>query len=104
MGAPYDPQPRRGVVGKNFCHQTMSGVTVFIPDRWINPFLASGSSQNGADEWNNDNFDHSGLGFHGGSSIYSNVTNGRPIAARPLPPATPRSASPCKNATAACDA
>ncbi len=100
IGAPYDPQTRRGVVGKNFCHQTMSGVTVFIPDRWINPFLASGSSQNVADEWNNDNFDHSGLGFHGGGYIYSNVTNGRPIASRLLPPGTPRWGSAWKKASA----
>ena len=78
IGRPYDPQTRRGVVGRNFCHQTMSGVNVFFSDRWINPFLAGGASQNVIDEWNNDNFDHAGLGFHGGGYIYSNVTNGRP--------------------------
>jgi gluconate 2-dehydrogenase alpha chain len=100
IGAPYDPQTRRGVVGKNFCHQTMSGVNVFFQDRWINPFLATGSSQNVIDEWNNDNFDHSNLGFHGGGYIYSNVTNGRPIATRLLPPGTPRWGSAWKKASA----
>jgi len=100
IGTPYDPQSRRGVVGKNFCHQTMSGVNVFFQDRWINPFLAAGSSQNVVDEWNNDNFDHSGLGFQGGGYIYSNVTNGRPISSRLLPTGTPRWGSAWKKANA----
>src|SRR5262249_7488299 len=76
IGRPYDPKTRRGVVGRNFCHQTQSSVNVFFKDRWINPFMATGSSQNVVDEWNNDNFDHAGLGFHGGGYIYSNITNG----------------------------
>lgn len=100
IGKPYDPQTRRGAVGKNFCHQTMSGVNVFFRDRWINPFLAAGASQHVVDEWNNDNFDHTGLGFHGGGYIYSNVTNGRPIASRLLPPGTPRWGSGWKKANA----
>jgi gluconate 2-dehydrogenase alpha chain len=100
IGRPYDPQTRRGVVGRNFCHQTMSGVNVFFPNRWINPFLAAGASQNVVDEWNNDNFDHAGLGFHGGGYIYSNVTNGRPIETRLVPPGTPRWGSAWKKATA----
>jgi gluconate 2-dehydrogenase alpha chain len=100
IGRPYDPKTRRGVVGRNFCHQTTSGVTVFFKDRWINPFMATGSSQNVADEWNNDNFDHSGLGFHGGGYVYSNITNGRPIETRPVPSGTPRWGSAWKKATA----
>jgi gluconate 2-dehydrogenase alpha chain len=99
-GKPFDPQTRRGVVGRNFCHQTMSSVNVFFRDRWINPFLAAGSSQNVVDEWNNDNFDHSGLAFHGGGYIYSSVTNGRPIASRLLPPGTPRWGGAWKKASA----
>jgi hypothetical protein len=62
-----------GVVGKHFCHQTMTGVNVHFKDRWLNPFLASGPSQTCIDEFNEDNFDHSGLGFFGGGYIYSNV-------------------------------
>ncbi len=100
IGKPYDPKTRRGVVGRNFCHQTMSSVNTFFPDRWINPFIATGSSQIVVDEWNNDNFDHEGLGFHGGGYIYSNVTNGRPISSRLLPPGTPRWGSAWKKASA----
>jgi gluconate 2-dehydrogenase alpha chain len=100
IGKPYDPKTRRGVVGKNFCHQTMFGANVFFKDRWINPFLASGASQTVIDEFNEDNFDHSGLGFLGGGYIYSNVTNGRPIVSRLLPPDTPLWGTKWKQANA----
>src|SRR5215813_13644370 len=86
IGKPYDPKTGTGIVGKNFCHQTMSGVNVHFKDRWLNPFLAAGSSQTCIDEFNEDNFDHGGLGFFGGGYIYSNVTTGRPINHRLLPP------------------
>lgn len=100
IGEPYDPKTGKGVVGKNFCHQTMSGINVFFKDRWINPFMASGASQVVVDEFNEDNFDHSGLGFLGGGYIYANVTNGRPIGSRLLPPGTPRWGTQWKQANA----
>jgi gluconate 2-dehydrogenase alpha chain len=100
IGQPYDSVTRRGVVGKNFCYQVMSNVPVFFKDRWINPFFASGASQTVIDEFNGDNFDHSALGFHGGGYVYANVTNGRPIASRLLPPGTPRWGSSWKQANA----
>jgi gluconate 2-dehydrogenase alpha chain len=100
IGAPYDPTIRTGVVGRNFCYQTTSGVNVFFKDRWINPFLAAGASQTVVDEWNNDNYDHTSLGFYGGAHIFSNTTNGRPISTRPLPPGTPRWGTAWKRASA----
>jgi gluconate 2-dehydrogenase alpha chain len=100
IGEPYDPATRRGVVGKNFCYQTTSGVSVFFRDRWINPFLAAGASGIVIDEFNNDNFDHSALPFLGGASIKPAVTNGRPIATRSTPPGTPRWGTAWKKATA----
>lgn len=100
IGKPYDPQTGQGVVGKNFCYQVMSSVPVFFRDRFVNPFMASGASQMVIDEFNGDNFDHTGLGFFGGGYIYSNVTNGRPINARLLPPGTPRWGSAWKQANA----
>ena len=69
IGEPYSPATRRGVVGKNFCYQTQSGVSVFFRNRWINPFLAAGSTGSVIDEFNNDNFDHAPLSFLGGASI-----------------------------------
>jgi gluconate 2-dehydrogenase alpha chain len=100
IGTPYDPKTGNGVVGKNFCHQTMFGTNVYFKHRWINPFLASGASQTVIDEFNGDNFDHSGLGFLGGGYIYANVTNGRPIATRALPYGTPSWGSKWKQANA----
>jgi gluconate 2-dehydrogenase alpha chain len=100
IGEPYDPATRRGVVGKNFCHQTNSSISVFYKDRWINPFLASGSSQTVIDEFNGDNFDHTGLGFLGGAYIFNNTTNGRPISTRFLPPGTPQWGTKWKQANA----
>jgi gluconate 2-dehydrogenase alpha chain len=40
------------------------------------------------EEFNDDNFDHHGLGFLGGGFIAASI-RGRPIASRRLPPATP---------------
>ena len=100
IGTPYDPKTRKGVVGKNYCHQTVSGVGVFFEDRYINPFMASGAQGIVVDEFNNDHFDHAGLGFVGGAFITAAVTNGRPIAARALPPGTPRWGTAWKAANA----
>jgi gluconate 2-dehydrogenase alpha chain len=100
IGRPYDGATGQGVVGKNFCYQTTSGVTVFFKDRWINPFLGAGSTGTLIDEFNNDNFDHSGLPFLGGASITGSVTGGRPIRRRSTPPGTPRWGTAWKKATA----
>jgi gluconate 2-dehydrogenase alpha chain len=100
IGEPYNPATGRGVVGRNFCYQVLSSVTAFYKDRWINPFFASGSSRTVIDEFNGDNFDHTGLGFLGGGYIYTAVTNGRPITTRPLPAGTPRWGTKWKQANA----
>jgi len=100
IGEPYDPATGKGAVGKNFCYQVMSHTPAFYKDRWLNPFMASGSSQTVIDEFNGDNFDHKGLGFFGGGYIYANVTNGRPIGSRLVPPGTPRWGTKWKQANA----
>ena len=100
IGKPYDPESNTGVVGKNFCYQTMSGMNLFIKDRWFNPFFATGSTQIVIDEFNNDNFDHGGLGFLGGGSLGASMFHGRPIGARHLPPGTPQWGTAWKRANA----
>jgi gluconate 2-dehydrogenase alpha chain len=100
IGAHYDPTTRRGVVGKNFCYQTNAGVSVFFRDRWINPFLAAGSTVTTIDEYNNDNFDHTGLSFLGGANIRTGVTGGHPIRGRGTPAGTPRWGTAWKKANA----
>src|SRR5262249_51924316 len=94
IGEPYDPRTGKGVVGRNFCYQVMSSVPAFYKDRWINPFLGSGSSQMVVADFN-----HGALGFLGGGYIFSHV-HGRPIAARVVPAGTPRWGSQWKQANA----
>jgi gluconate 2-dehydrogenase alpha chain len=100
IGKPYEPLTQHGAVGKNFCYQTNSGVTLFMKDRWFNPFLATGSTQIVMDDFNNDNFDHSGLGFLGGGGIGASMFGGRPIKSRHVPPGTPRWGTAWKKANA----
>lgn len=89
IGQPYDPQTGQGVVGKNYAYQTMSSVNVFFDDKILNPFIGSGSHATVIDDFNGDNFDHSGLGFIGGGYIAGMVTGGRPIEMIYTPEGTP---------------
>lgn len=100
IGEPYDPASGKGTVGKNYCYQVTSGVQVFLADKEINPFMATGAHGMLIDDFNGDNFDHAGLGFFGGAWIQGGTTNGRPILTRPVPPGTPRWGRAWKQATA----
>jgi gluconate 2-dehydrogenase alpha chain len=100
IGAAYDPLTGRGAVGKNFCYQTNSGVQLFFKDEWLNPFMATGSTAIGFDDLNNDNFDHTGLGFLGGGMVSASTTSGRPIKSRWLPPGSPLWGTAWKRANA----
>ena len=101
IGEPYDYKTGKGVVGKNYCYQvTGTNVQVFFENHEINPFMAAGSHGTVIDDFNGDNFDHSGLGFFGGAYIQAAITNGRPINTRPVPPGTPRWGRDWKKATA----
>ncbi len=102
IGEQYDPVSGKGALGRNYCYQ-LSGnnVQVFFEDKEINPFMASGASFGmSIDDFNGDNFDHSGLGFFGGAWISAGTSNGRPILTRPVPPGTPRWGRAWKQATA----
>lgn len=79
IGQPYDPKAGTGVVGRNYAYQTMSSVNVFFDDKIINPFIGAGALATVIDDFNGDNFNHSGLGFIGGAYIAGMITGGRPI-------------------------
>jgi len=101
IGTPYDPVTGEGTVGRNYCYQyTGSGTTVFFEDRETNPFMATGAFGTIIDDFNGDNFDHSGLGFIGGGHISAGLSNGRPIGTRAVPPGTPSWGREWKQATA----
>jgi gluconate 2-dehydrogenase alpha chain len=89
IGMPYDPMTGEGVVGKNYAYQTMGSVNVFFKDKIMNPFIGAGALASVIDEFNGDNFDHSGLGFIGGGYIASMTTGGRPIEMIYTPEGTP---------------
>jgi gluconate 2-dehydrogenase alpha chain len=90
IGAPYDPETGKGVVGRNYAYQTMSYPQVFYDESInINPFMRSGANGTMIADFAGDNFDHGPLGFIGGAYIGEIMTNGRPIGFHPTPPGTP---------------
>jgi gluconate 2-dehydrogenase alpha chain len=101
IGAPYDPATGEGVVGKNYTYQTMTSASAFFEDDVrLNQFMGAGALGTAIDDFNGDNFDHSGLGFVGGAYIAAYTTGARPILYHPVPPDTPRWGSAWKRAVA----
>jgi gluconate 2-dehydrogenase alpha chain len=100
IGTPYDPATGAGVIGKNYAYQITSSVDVFFDDKRTNPFIGAGALGMVIDEFNGDNFDHSGLGFIGGGYIAQWTTNGRPIETHPAPKGTPNWGPKWKKAVA----
>ncbi len=101
IGRPYDPASGNGPIGRNFCYQMANNALGFFdPKKYVfNTFIASGATGMALDEFNNDNFDHGPLGFLGGGSTRCVPIGAAPIAARPVPPGTPRWGSAWKAAT-----
>ena len=101
IGKPYDPVTGEGVVGRNYAYQVNGGISLFFnKDHHFNPFAASGSTGVFIDEFNAENFDHSGLGFVGGATISAVITGGRPIQQARLPKGTPQWGSAWKKGMA----
>ena len=100
IGEPYDPVTQKGAVGKNYCYQlSRMGVTMFFENAEFNPFMGSPGAAMALDDVDGDNFDHSGLGFLGGSRFACGHADGRPIGYRPVPAGTPRWGADWKKAT-----
>src|SRR5258708_15813273 len=98
IGKAYDPVANTGVVGRNYAYQTPSSVTLFFEDKIFNQFMAAGGMGVTIDEFNGDNFDHSGLRFICGGFFQAATSGSRPIDVRPVPPPTPPSAPGRKHA------
>ncbi len=86
IGTPYDPKTQKGAVGKNYAWQSGARVTVFFEDKEFNPFMGSPGTSMVIDDFNGDNFDHTGLGFLGGASIQGGNNGALPTSQRPVPP------------------
>jgi gluconate 2-dehydrogenase alpha chain len=92
---------QKGTVGRNYTYQTMSGVSIFYEgEKRINSFMGAGALGTAIDDFNNDSFDHSGLGFIGGAYIAAYQTGARPIEYHPVPSGTPRWGAQWKEAVA----
>lgn len=100
IGQPYNPVTGEGLTGKNYAYQMMSSVDVFYADKLLNPFIGAGAHGMICDEWNGDNFDHSGLGFIGGAYVGIVQTGARPIQTHPTPKGTPKWGAQWKRAVA----
>jgi gluconate 2-dehydrogenase alpha chain len=98
IGEIYDPATGEGLVGKNYAYQVMSGVDIFFENEFTNQFAGAGALGMVVDDYNGDNFDHSGLGFIGGAYIASWTTNARPIESHAVPEGTPEWGSAWKRA------
>lgn len=79
VGTAYDPRTGKGTIGRNYSYQSCSSVTGFFDNDTMNPFIGAGALGVQIDDFNADNFDHSGLNFIGGAGIMGFSTNGRPI-------------------------
>ena len=91
IGVPYNPVTRTGVVGRAYSFQTVSGAALHFKDENLNQYIGAGALSSQVDDWNGDNFDHTGLGFIGGAGILVVARGARPIGnADALPPGSPR--------------
>ncbi|HEY5106484.1 MAG TPA: GMC family oxidoreductase [Caulobacteraceae bacterium] len=100
IGKPYDPVSGEGVIGKNYAYQITSSVDVFYEDKILNPFVGAGALGVIINDFNGDNFDHSGLGFIGGGYVGVLQTGARPIETHPTPQGTPKWGTQWKQAVA----
>lgn len=88
IGKMYDPATGKGTLGRNYCYQIMPGVTGFFKDKF-NLFAGAGALSMSMDDFNHDNFDHSGLDFIHGGVIAMGQYGRRPIQTNTVPPGTP---------------
>ena len=100
IGSPYDPASNQGVVGRNYAYQCTSSATLFFEDKVFNQFMGAGALGRTIDDFDGDNFDHSGLGFIGGGYISCDSAGARPIEYHPVPSGTPSWGSDWKKAVA----
>ncbi|MFI4950919.1 MAG: GMC oxidoreductase [Caulobacterales bacterium] len=100
IGKPYDPTTGEGVVGKNYAYQITSSVNVFFNDKILNPFVGAGALGTIINDFNGDNFDHTGLGFIGGGYVGLLQTGARPIETHNTPDGVPKWGAAWKQAVA----
>jgi gluconate 2-dehydrogenase alpha chain len=76
-----------GQVGQNYISHVYAGASGLFPGKALNIYGGPGAQRTSVDDWNGDNFDHSGLGFIGGAIIDARM-EGKPIAQSRAAPST----------------
>ncbi|HWE82525.1 MAG TPA: GMC family oxidoreductase [Gaiellaceae bacterium] len=90
LGQPYDAVSNTGTVGRNYAYQTGGGgASAWFADKEFDRYMGAGALSCAIDDYNNDNFDHTGLGFIGGGNISAGQSGARPIQSLSTPPGTP---------------
>jgi len=90
IGEPYDHSTGKGNVGRNYCYQTMGGVSVFFDKEIMDPFVGAGALGQAVSDWQTAAFDHSQHGFIGGAYLATWQTGGRPINQSMIPSDAPK--------------
>ncbi len=98
IGKPYDPKTGEGQIGRNYAYQITSSVNVFFDKEILNPFIGAGALGMITNDFNGDNFDHTGLGFIGGGYVGVLQTGARPIETHLTPEGSPTWGSGWKQA------
>ena len=89
IGTPYDPATGNGTLGRAYNYQTMVNAFLYFENEHMNPFISTGALSTQIDDFNGDNFDHTGLGFLGGAGIQALSDQGTPLSlADRVPPGT----------------
>lgn len=89
MGTPYDPVMGTGVVGRNYTFHYGTRSIGFFRNRTFKRYMGAGAAGYAIDDFNSDNFDHSGLGFIGGSNIQCVAGGAGPVSDLAVPPQVP---------------
>lgn len=79
IGKAYDPATGEGTLGRAYNYQTMSYGFLYFENEYMNAFISTGALSTQIDDFNADNFDHSGLGFLGGAGIQALSDQATPI-------------------------
>jgi len=93
IGEPYDPETRKGVIGRNFNGQfniTFLGVRGFFDNKKFNLYMGAGALGGTMSDFAGDNFDHSDLDFINGGGIEIRQYGDGAIASNHVPKDTPK--------------
>ncbi|HLR02582.1 MAG TPA: GMC family oxidoreductase [Virgibacillus sp.] len=89
IGEPYDPETRKGIIGRNFNGQynsAFNGARGFFKDKRFNLYMGAGALGAALNDYQADNFDHSDVDFIGGGAIELRQYGDAPIKSSTIIP------------------